>query len=171
MDEVSPAADSRQNWVVQVDPRWQPSDPMETPPTEMILGGWMLNGDIAGLFEPNPGYLPPDDSSPCDPVDAALRRAVGKEGAGADIVSALRHSIVDVGCDQDDHPLIGLSPDGVPCIVVATAEVYKRGVEVDRWYSVPGRVLPQLLPDDVDIMLNPEGPAPLRLCANALVGK
>ncbi|MGW4720361.1 hypothetical protein [Nocardia sp. NPDC004260] len=87
---------------------------------------------------------------------------------GADIVSAVHNSVVEIGCDEDDQPLIGFAPDGVACIVVATAAVYKRGVEVERWNAAPGSVLPQIAPTNVDIMLNPAGSAPFRLRTEAL---
>lgn len=167
MNKEESVGSDREDWVVQVDPRWQPSETSQVPPSSMILGGWMLDGDIAGPFQPNPEYLPAGDS-PCDPVDAVLRLATGGDDVGAEIVSAVRNSVVDVGCDEHDQPLIGTSPDGIACIVVATAVVYKQGVDVERWNPILGSLLLQIVPPDVDIMLNPEGPAPFRLRAEAL---
>ncbi|WP_159851254.1 type VII secretion system-associated protein [Nocardia sp. CY41] len=169
VDEAGQGGGEQESWVVQVDRRWNPSNPSETPPSSMILGGWMLDGDTAGPFQPNPNYIPSGDDVPCDPVDAVLRLAADDaDDVGADIISAIRNSVVEIGCDEDDQPLIGFAPDGVACIVVATAAVYKRGVEVKRWNAAPGSVLPQIVPTNVDIMLNPAGPAPFRLRTEAL---
>ncbi|MET8800732.1 type VII secretion system-associated protein [Nocardia sp. NPDC004568] len=169
MNEAGRVGRDREDWVVQVDPRWEPAEPSQEPPSSMILGGWMLEGDIAGPFQPNPEYRPAGDDSPCDPVDAVVRRVgAGEDGVGvADVVSAVGNSMVDVGCDEHDEPLIGAAPDGVACIVVATAAVYRRAVDVERWNPILGESLLQVVPPDVDIMLNPEGPAPFRLRAEA----
>ncbi|MFQ6393922.1 type VII secretion system-associated protein [Nocardia sp. KC 131] len=168
MDEVGPATPGqKENWVALVDPRWQPTDPSEVPPPSMIVGAWLLEEDAAGLFQPNPEYVP-DDNSPSDPLDAVLRQIADGADAGGEVVPLLRKSMVEVGCDEHDQPLLGFAPDGVACVVVVTAAAHKRGIDVERWNAIPGGLLPQICPAGADIMLNPSGSAAFRLRTEAL---
>lgn len=158
------------DWLVLVVPSRQESAPEVMSPPEVILGGWMLDEDgNPGPFEPNPNYIPVDDSLPTDPVDAVLRRIVaGDAVAGDDIIAALRDAVVEIGCDEQDEPLVGPAPDGVPCVAVATAAIHKHRVEADRWWPVLGATLPEIVPPDVDIWLNPGDPAQFRLLTQSL---
>ncbi|NKY34176.1 hypothetical protein HGA13_13955 [Nocardia speluncae] len=58
MDDLTSTAVRWGDWLVLVDPRWQETAPEVTPPSEVLLGGWMVGKDgVAGLFEPNPHYV------------------------------------------------------------------------------------------------------------------
>ncbi|MFR9774081.1 type VII secretion system-associated protein [Nocardia sp. SC052] len=168
MGETSPDAGESAGWIALTDPRLQPADSSEPTPPEAIVGGWVLNEDGSpGLFEPNPSYMPAD-GSPSDPVDAVLRLVAAGADAAGEIVPAIHGALVEIGCDDDDQPLIGRDPDGVACVVVVTAAVHKYGLDVERWALVPGALLPNIVPPGVDIMLNPAGPAAMRLRTDAL---
>ncbi|WP_051133066.1 type VII secretion system-associated protein [Nocardia paucivorans] len=169
MEDSTAGVIRRDNWLMLVDPRWQESASAAVPPEEMIVGGWLLGEDgEPGPFQPNPNYLPADDSAPTDPTDAVLRRSVRGDDVGDEIVPTLRDAVVEIGCDEYNEPLVGSAPDGVPCVAVVTAAVHKRRVDADRWWPVPGSALPDLVPPGVDILINPGSPAQFRLLTRAL---
>jgi hypothetical protein len=157
------------NWMVLADPAWDPTTP-SGPPVESIVGGWLLNPDgTAQPFQSNPKYRPSSVAAPTDPVDAILRRiAAGENHLGDNLISTLRDTVVEIGCDPDKRPLIGTAPDGADCVVVATAELQKHAVDVDRWIPVCAAKLPDIIPPGVDIFLNPSGRVPFRLVADTL---
>ncbi|MGW1742479.1 type VII secretion system-associated protein [Nocardia sp. NPDC001965] len=168
MDEFRSVTVRSGDWVVLVDPRWSGAEADRLPPAEPMLGGWSLHPDgIAGPFEPNPDYLPADDSLPTDPVDAVLRLAADGRGDGDDIVAALRAAVVESACDVEGRPLIASAPDDVPCVVVASAAVHRRRV-AGRWLPVVGAVLPDIVPARVHILINPGSPARCRVSTAAL---
>ncbi|WP_051164354.1 type VII secretion system-associated protein [Nocardia testacea] len=171
MDGKDAAADmTRQdNWSMLVDPRWQDGAPEATPPSELIVGGWLLDANgAAGPFQPNPDYEPADDTTPTDPTDAVLRRLAHGDDVGGEIVPTLLDAVVEIGCDEFDEPLVGRAPDGAPCVAVATAAVHKRRVEAARWWPIQGCELPGIVPVGVDILLNPGSPDQFRLHTSAL---
>ncbi|MEV6432100.1 type VII secretion system-associated protein [Nocardia sp. NPDC051463] len=157
------------NWYVLADPTWDTSS-MTSPPSEMIVGGWMLNDDGSiGPFQPNPHFRPSAETVPTDPVDAILRRiAAGENQLGDELVATIRDTVVEIGCDAQGRPLTGKSPDGVDCAVIATAELQKGRIDVDRWVPLHGAELVDAVPPGVDILLNPAGRAPFRLAASAV---
>lgn len=169
MDEADPDVVQQNNWFVMVDPTWETGE-NESLPVEMMVGGWMLNEDgSAGPFQPNPHYKPSSEDVPSDPIDAILRRiAGGDRELGDDLVSTVRNSVVEVGCNDEDQLLIGTSPDGADCVVIATAELQKANIDVERWIPVHGGSLTQIVPEGTDILLNPSGFAPFRLVTAAL---
>ncbi|MFE7802093.1 type VII secretion system-associated protein [Nocardia sp. NPDC057440] len=168
MNQPIPETVIRQgDWFVLPAPSWDPDGPSAAPPPEAIVGGWMVEDDTIGPFEPNPGYRPADDT-PSDPIDAVLRLIAIGEELGDELIATICHSVVEIGCGTDDLPIIGAAPDGAPCIVVATAAVQKQALDVDSWMRTLGSNLPEIVPQDVDIMLNPSGAAPFRLIMNAM---
>lgn len=169
MQDPTSGAIQRDNWLVLVDPARHEATPEAELPPEVIVGGWMLDeSGKPGPFQPNPHYEPADDSSPTDPTDAVLRRAARGDDVGGEIVPTLRDAVVEIGCDERDEPLVGPAPDGVLCVAVVTAAVHKRRVEADRWWPVLGSALADIVPADVDILLNPGGPAQFRLLTRVL---
>ncbi|MEU7765439.1 type VII secretion system-associated protein [Nocardia sp. NPDC049190] len=168
MGDTGSDSGRREDWVVLVDPRWRSSAASDVPPSSMMVGAWMLDEGVPGPFEPNPGYMPAEDGAPSDPIDAVLRLAADGADVGGEIVPAVRGAVVEVACDEHDQLMVGLSPDGIRCIAVVTAATHKRHVEAQRWNPVLGRMLPQVLPSGVDIMVNPGSPAQFRLRAEAL---
>lgn len=171
MDQSMPEKIIRQgDWFVLPAPSWDSAAPPSTIPPESIVGGWPMQADgRIGPFQPNPGYLPADNSTPSDPIDAILRLvSAGESDLGDELVTMLGHSVIEIGCDENYSPQIGASPNSPQCIVAATAEVQKRLVDVAHWVPVLGHQLPQIVPPGVDIVLNPTGTAPFRLLITAM---
>lgn len=164
MVELPAEAVRKGDWFVLIDPGWDAPGTVGRPPVEALVGGWELraNGTV-GPFRPNPHYCPSGPEVPTDPVDAVLRRAAVGERLGAEFVRRLADSVVEIGCDEFDRPLVDAAPDGTPCVVVATAERQKDDVDVDRWLPVEGHMLAQAVPSAADVLINPTGCAPLRI--------
>ncbi|ASO22167.1 RHS repeat-associated protein [Actinoalloteichus hoggarensis] len=168
MTDNEPAA-ALQHWVVLPAPGWQHVDG-ESPPPEEIVGAWPLDRQSGGfgIFEPNPGYVPSGPEIPTDPADAAIRLALGgDESAIGEIVPLLWNAALETPVADDGTPLIRTSPDGVRCVVVTTAAVNRFRVEAPLWRRVTAGELVALLPPETDLLLNPDGPAAMRLAAGA----
>ncbi|WP_062999930.1 hypothetical protein [Nocardia jinanensis] len=69
-------------------------------------------------------------------VSVLRRVAAGDQLLGDELVSRIRDSVVEIGCDDHNRPLIGTAPDGVRCVVVATAELQKADVDVPRYPQI-----------------------------------
>lgn len=159
----------RDNWLLLVDPNWHADTGEDTPPPEVMVGGWLLdNAGGTGPFRPNPHYVPLTDSTPSDPVDAILALITQGENRAGEIVPALQNQVVQIACDENDQPVIGSAPDGVPCALVITAEIHKQRLSVPRWLPVVGRNLPEIVPPEADILVNPDGDRQFRLTHKAL---
>lgn len=158
-----------QNWLVLTDPTWTPSSPGEQPPPAAMVGGWPLDDEgRAGPFLPSPEFVVSGPNTPTDPCDAVLR-LIGRGQQVADrLVPALLDVVVEIAVDQAGRPLVGADPDGVPCVAVATAPMHRNGIGVFRWRQVVGADLVHVVPRGADIMLNPAGPATVRLHTAAL---
>ncbi|MCX4091752.1 type VII secretion system-associated protein [Nocardia sp. alder85J] len=152
-----------------VDPVWNRTDPAAAPSVDVIVGGWELHIDgTTGPFRPNPRYRPSAASVPTDPIDAVLRLIADGQRLGTELVDAIRDSIVEIGCDAHNQPLLGTAPDQTPCVVVATAELQKTHIDVERWIPVHGSTLIDIIPTSADVLLNPTGVAPFRLRTDTL---
>jgi hypothetical protein len=159
----------RDNWFVLLDPQWRPASPDAAPPQEAIAGGWMVDEDgKPGPFQPNPNYVPGDDSTPTDPTDALLRLINRGEDVGDQLIPTVRDSVVEIAVDDEDQPLVSQAPDGVLSVLVATAPLQRTALPIERWWPVVGSRLPEVVPEGVDILLNPDGPAAFRLSTDAL---
>ncbi|MEU1664000.1 type VII secretion system-associated protein [Streptomyces sparsogenes] len=140
-------------------------------PTDLMVGGWPLDEDgRCGPFEPNPHYVPDSAAKPTDPTHALLRLfAKGKgRGSGDRFLALLRHTVLQVACDQQGKPLLVSAPDGTPCLPVVTAALHTRRLPPARWERVLGRTLPEIAPAGVDILLNPGDRAQFRLLSEGL---
>ncbi|ASO18681.1 hypothetical protein FHR81_000942 [Actinoalloteichus hoggarensis] len=160
------ADQGRQNWVMLPSRDWRHREG-ETPPPEAIVGAWPLDatGGV-GLFEPNPGYRPAGPQVPTDPADAAIRLALGGDvEASGQIVGLLWAAVLETPVSEDGRPLVTSSPDHVPCVVVATAAVNRARIEAPSWRRVSAAELADLLPEATDLLINPGGPAAMRLLA------
>jgi hypothetical protein len=167
--EPQPVTIRRDDWLLLLDRGWKRASPWSEPPTEAVIGGWMMDeGGKAGPFQPNPAYLPGDEATPTDPTDALLRSIAAGNPVGEELPALIRDSVVEIVCDEQDEPIVDTAPDGVRCVLVATAEAQKVDVEPNRWWPVLGSELPSVVPSGIDILLNPGGPAPFRLAAEVL---
>ncbi|BDT92273.1 hypothetical protein IFM12275_22490 [Nocardia sputorum] len=170
MDRSESGTVRQGDWFVLTSPAWEPNESEQSPPPRTIVGRWKIGADgQVGPFEPNPAYLPPDEQSPTDPLDALLHLIhAGDADAGAELVPTLRQSVVEIGCDEHGRPVIDKAPDDVPCVLVVTAHAQKFGPPVQRWLRLVGDELPAVIPPGVDILLNANGRAAFRLRAEAL---
>lgn len=167
--EPPPDAVRRADWFVLLDPTWRADNPHSEPPAEVIVGGWQLGMDGSlGPFRSNPRYAPADDSIPTDPIDALLRLITTGEDCAEQIIETLRNTVVQIGCDHQDQLCVGAAPDNVPCVLVVTAEVHKRHVDLPRWRPILGAQLPRVVPAGIDVLFNAGGNHQFRLVTDAI---
>ncbi|MEU3764987.1 type VII secretion system-associated protein [Amycolatopsis keratiniphila] len=166
--EPPPDEDGLEDWVLLMDPGWEPETEDQRPPIEAIVGLWPIEDGRAGKFRANPGYVPADENSPTDLLDAALRLVLRGQGGPEQIQVMLRDSLFDIAMNGDGKPLVMKSPDDVPCVVVATGEPHRRRVSSPDWRRVDLGELVELLAEDVDVYFNPGGPTAVRLNADFL---
>ncbi|MET0495259.1 MAG: type VII secretion system-associated protein [Actinoplanes sp.] len=104
--------------------------------------------------------------SPADPLDALLRLALRGDAPMAQLQLALRDSPLDLAMNGDGRPLVVRSRDDLPCVVVTTSEPLQALTFSPEWRRVSLTQLVRLLPGDSDIMINPNGPAPVCLAGD-----
>jgi hypothetical protein len=169
VDQEPPAEEALENWAILPDPYWEPKGDDDMPPPEAMVGGWLLdeNGN-AGPFQPNPDYMPRDDTSPTDPADAVMRLIVEGQATIDDLIPVVQDAIVELAVTEDGYPLVGPAPDKSPCVAVATAAVHRKRVGGDNWAELTFPELVDVLPADTDILLNPGAPAATLLIASTL---
>lgn len=169
MAEPSSGVVRHGNWFVLLDPAWQASTPGSAPPADVIVGGWMLGEDnILGPFQPNPHYVPGDEATPTDPVNAILRLIVDGADLADQLVALVRDTVVEIGCDKQDQLLMVEAVGGPRYALVVTADVHKCRVEAARWWPVLGSMLPEVVPRGAGILFNPGDPAQFRLAPEVL---
>lgn len=159
------------NWALLVDPNWQATHPDQAPPNEAMVGGWLLDeAGQKGPFQPNPDFVPRDDVTPTDPTDAVLRLIARGEAGVDELVASLRDGIVEIALHTEAEPLVVMSPDNVRCVLVVTAPAHRNRLDLapDQWAPLPGAELAEVIPEGLDILLNPDGPAGFRLVAEVL---
>jgi len=157
--------------LVMIDPGWQPEGEGDTPPPEVVLGGWRRAEDGGtGHFEPNPRYRPTRRESPSDPADAALRLVVRGDADGDELLAVLDNAYLAVAVDDAGAAVIAAAPDEVASVLVVTAPMHRAHVEVPGWLeNVPLRDLAEVLPDTgVDVLINPGAPYSMRVLTTAI---
>ncbi|WIX98212.1 type VII secretion system-associated protein [Amycolatopsis mongoliensis] len=153
-----------ENWFLLMDPAWSPSSENDAPPIEAVVGLWPVEDEgKVGKFRANPEYVPADENSPSDPLDAVLRLVLQGRAEPEHIQLLLRDSLFDIAMNGDGRPLITNSPDDVRCVVVATGEPHRRRIASPDWRRIDLGELTELLADEVDVLFNPAGPAAVRL--------
>ncbi|MGW4210500.1 type VII secretion system-associated protein [Lentzea sp. NPDC004789] len=172
-------------WVFLIDPAWQAEQPEPAegeerprPPLEVVVGGWFVEQDgTTSRFHANPDYAPTRPDSPTDPVDATLQMVTRGEAEPGELLSIMTEgSVFGLAVTEENTPVVVMSPDEVPCVVVATAPAHSRRIaeikELDNiaaWAEVSLDQLVGLLPEEgVDVLLNAGAPASMRLIAAAL---
>jgi hypothetical protein len=158
-----------ENWFLLMDPAWLPSSENDPPPIEAVVGLWPVEeeGKI-GKFRANPEYVPTDEDSPSDPLDAVLRLVLQGRAESEHIQLMLRDSLFDLAMNGDNRPLVTKSPDDIPCVVVATGEPHRQRLASPDWRRIDLGELIELLPSEVDVLFNPGGPAAVRLAGDFL---
>jgi hypothetical protein len=159
--------------LILVDPAFEPSAEMPDPPPESIVGGWEVAHEGArGRFRPNPVHVPSSPDVPSDPVDAVLRLLASGESDGEDLLAALGEVDLGIAVDGEGQVVVVPAPDGVPCVLATTAPRHRAAAAhppVANWHEVPLAEVAAALPDEgVDVLLNPRGPAPMRITAAAV---
>ncbi|GHH56458.1 type VII secretion system-associated protein [Lentzea cavernae] len=158
-----------ENWLLLMDPAWQPSEEDEAPPLHAVVGLWPVEEDGAvGRFRANPDYRPVDADSPSDPIDAGLRLVLRGDAEIGQVQALLRDSLVDVAMNGDGRPLVLKSPDEIPCVVVCTSEPHRARMFAPDWQRTDLAEVVALLADGVDALINPGGPASVRLSGDFL---
>ncbi|WP_370948073.1 type VII secretion system-associated protein [Amycolatopsis sp. cg5] len=155
---------SPDNWFLLMDPAWRPAAENATPPIESVVGLWPVESDgKLGRFRPNPAYVPSSEDAPSDPLDAVLRLSQQGRAKTDHIQLMLRDTLFDIAMNGDGRPLITKSPDGNACVVVASGELHRARITAPEWLRIDLEDLVSLLADDVDVLINPGGPAAVRL--------
>ncbi|MFC3456500.1 type VII secretion system-associated protein [Amycolatopsis speibonae] len=153
-----------ENWFLLMDPAWRPASVNDSPPIESVVGLWPLEEEgKLGKFRANPDYVPTDENSPSDPLDAVLRLVMQGGAEAEHIQLLLRDTLFDIAMNGDGNPLITKSPDDILCVVVATGEPHRQRLASPDWRRIDLGELVELLPDGVDVLFNPAGPAAVRL--------
>ncbi|WP_433261101.1 type VII secretion system-associated protein [Actinosynnema sp. CS-041913] len=164
MDADTGARTASENWLLLMDPVWQPVTDNDPPPTDAVVGLWPVEDhDRLGKFRANPDYRPSDEDSPTDPLDTVLRLVLMDRATTVHIQLMLRDAFFDIAVDADGRPLVRTSPDDIPCVVLATSEPHRARVTSPDWSRVDLIELATLLADDIDVLINPGGPAEVRL--------
>ncbi|MGW6449809.1 type VII secretion system-associated protein [Lentzea sp. NPDC055074] len=169
MDTRSDTNTVAQQWFLLVDPAWQPRGDEDLPPIEAVVGLWPVeDGGTLGRFRANPRHVPSDEDAPTDPLDAVLRLALHSRASAEQVQLMVRDSLFDLAMNGDGRPLILRSPDDVPCAVIATGEAHRTRVESPGWRRIDLDELVVSLADGVDVLVNPGGPAAVRLAGDFL---
>lgn len=162
-------ADSTATWALLLDPEWEASSPDEAPPNDAMVGGWLLDpAGVPGRFQPNPDYQPAAEDAVTDPTDAVLRLLTRGEAEPDALIPTLRDSFVELAVSEDGQLLVGPAPDGASCVAVVTAGAQRRRAPFGHWRQVTVDQLMDMLPDGVDILLNPAGEVPFRVVSETL---
>jgi TPR repeat protein len=158
-------------WLVLPDPTWAPSSASAPVPSDLIVGGWPVGEDgNPDSFEPNPHYVPADKHTATDPIHELLHlmNPTNFPLLADRFQAALHHSVLEVGCNREGALHIGPSPDDYPCAGVVTAAIHKRHHVGFHWQRIHIATLAELLPDDIDILINPGDSAQFRLSTQSL---
>ncbi|ANY07698.1 type VII secretion system-associated protein [Pseudonocardia sp. HH130630-07] len=158
--------------LVLLDPAAEPDDDGSVA-DEHIIGGWEVDADGAtGRFLPNPEHVPSGPDVPSDPVDAVLRGMARSETDGEELLAALGDLDLAIGHDETGSVVVAPGPDGVHCVLAATAlrhcgpAAAAADPTVDEWRFCSVGELVEVLPTQgIDVLLNPLGPAPMRITA------
>jgi hypothetical protein len=167
-ESAEPVGD-RDNWAVLVDPGWEAGSPEEPPPAEVMVGGWPLDAEgRPGKFEPNPDFVPSSEQVPTDPADAVLRLLARGEVEVDELIPTLRDAVLQLAVSESGHVMVGPAPDDAACVAVVTSPLHQARTGIAHWAPITADELADVVPPETDILLNPGGPAPMRLLTVAL---
>ncbi|MEU8367310.1 type VII secretion system-associated protein [Micromonospora tulbaghiae] len=100
-----------------------------------------------------------------EPLDVLLRRMMRGDATVEQVQAALRASPLDLAMNGDGRPLVVRSFDDEPCVVVAASADERARTFAPQWRRVGAVELAELLPDGIDVLVDPGGPEPVRLAA------
>ena len=170
MSGDEPVEPGPSDWLMLTEPTWAPESEDDRPPAELVLGGWPSYPDGSwGRFQANPAYEPTTPDSPTDPVDAVLR-LIARDDYGADgLLSVLEGTALEIALDEEGVAIVDRAPDGLPSVLVVTSPTHRERVEAADWLGTDVHEIVEALPESgVDVLLNPNSPASMRLDADAL---
>lgn len=152
-------------FVLVVDPAWEPASPDDEPPAEAVVGGWYFDDEgEPARFQANPAYRPSRPGSPTDPVDAEMQQVVRGGADGSTLIEVMRDAVFGVALDEEGLAIVAPAPDNVPSVLVTTAAVHRERVQAADWAETGLAEIVEALPDSgVDVLLNPGAPASMRL--------
>jgi hypothetical protein len=152
-------------WLYAIDPFFDPDGAV---PPYGVIGAWRVDerGEASEEFTPNPNYRPSPVSlgfgEPADPLDAAIQLAVTGYSDGGDLIPLLLESEVFVGAGVKGK--IPVYDTGVVMAYTSQAHLPKNlPAEMSGWQVLRGSDLVGLMPEGVDLVLNAEGPAGIRI--------
>lgn len=155
-----------------VDQFWYPDpddEDEEDLPPEAIIGHWPVSGDgQLGTFSANPDYLPSDEESPSDPLDAVLHMLVDGEARSAHLQVMMAGCPLDVAMNGDGRPMVLKEEDGALSLVVTTGDAHRERFRAPDVRRTDLAGLVDMLGEEHDVVLNPGGPSATRL-ANGFV--
>ncbi|MGP3915118.1 type VII secretion system-associated protein [Nonomuraea sp. 10N515B] len=161
------------SWMYAVDPFFDPDG--EVPPYG-IVGAWRVDdrGEITGEFRHNTGYRPSPVAlgypEPSDPLDRAVQLASTGYASGDDLVPLLLEADVIVAAGPGGGVPVFDTGEGRAAFAY-TAQARLPDALPDGatgWQRLRGRDLVALLPADVGVAVNPEGPAGVLLASGEL---
>ncbi|MBF5033131.1 MULTISPECIES: hypothetical protein [unclassified Micromonospora] len=100
-----------------------------------------------------------------EPLGVLLRRMMRGDATIEQVQSALRVARLDLAMNGDGRPLVVRSFDDEPCVAVATTAEERARTFAPEWRRVEAVELAELLPDGIDVLVDPDGTEPVRLAA------
>lgn len=162
-----------ESWYLLVDPDWDSDDldlddiddiDEQQPPIEVVIGYWPVSDDgTIRPYQENPRYRPATEQSATDAIDAVLRMIYTEDADAEHLLIVVRDAQFDLALAEDGNPMTAMSPDDVECVLVATGKSHQKRVPAADWQRVGIVELADLLPDDIDVLFNPDGPATSRV--------
>ena len=101
-----------------------------------------------------------------DPLDALVRDAMLGDAPMEQLQVLLREAPLGLAMNGDGRPLVVRSFDDRPCLIVTTSAPHRESTFAPQWRNVELAELVELLPDGIDVLINPGGPAPVRLAGD-----
>ncbi|MFI6539379.1 type VII secretion system-associated protein [Nonomuraea sp. NPDC050547] len=158
------ARQSPGTWMYAIDPFFDPGG--EVPPYG-IIGAWQVDarGEITGEFQHNGGYRPSPVAlghpEPTDPLDRALQLASTGYATGGDVVPLLLAAEVIVAAGPGGGVPVFDTGEGRAAFAYTAQDHLPRSLPDGAmdWQRLRGGDLVALLPADVGVVVNPEGPA------------
>lgn len=170
-EQENEPVDAIGGYFLLMDPDWESDSEEQLPPLEAIVGLWPLDDDgRVGRFLGNPDHRPRDENSASDPIDALLRLVARGDAAMEQLQLLFRECRFGIAMDEDAKPMMTMSADGKPCVVMATGAPHQQRVTAAHWQDMDLEELDSILLDGVDVLVNPDGPASTRLACGFIRG-
>lgn len=155
-------------WVYAIDPFFDPDG--EVPPYG-VIGAWPVDqrGEISDEFTPNPNYRPSPITlgfgEPSDPLDAAIQLASTGYSDGKDVVPLFLEAEILTGAGEGGAIPVFYDDAGKVVMAYSARSHLPDDLpdQIDGWQALSGRTLITLTPPDVDVAINADSPARIRI--------